>query len=116
MVGFTERLTEAIREKGITQAQLAERVGVGRSLVHGWTHGRCVPKTDNLQRIALVLNVSEAWLMGIPGAEKARVEYISPELSELIRIYKLLDQRGKTKLMAYAYNLEDYGGPKNGEL
>lgn len=113
---FAERLREALDEKRLTQADLAQRIGVTRSVVHGWVHGRFVPKTEKLNRIAVFLNVSEAWLLGVPGAEKGRVEVITPELAELIRIYKLLDVRGRTRLMAYAYNLEDFGGPKNGEL
>ena len=116
MVDITKRLTEAMEAKGVSQADLASRVGVSRSVVHGWVHGDFVPKTDKLHRIALVLNVSEAWLMGIPGAMQQRVETLNEELSELIRIYKLLDVPGRTKLMAFAYNLEEFGGPKNGEL
>ena len=116
MAEFKDRLLEAMKDKKITQAALATRLGVNRSLVHGWVHGRCVPKTDNLHLICLYLNVSEAWMMGVKGALKERVEVITPELSELIRIYKMLDMRGRTKLMACAYSLEENGGPKNGEL
>lgn len=116
MVDISKRLNEAMEAKGISQSTLASRVGVSRSVVHGWVHGDFVPKTDKLHRIALVLNVSEAWLMGVPGALPQRVETMNEELSELIRIYKLLDIRGRTKLMAFAYSLEEFGGPKNGEL
>ena len=116
MINISQRLTEAMEAKGITQAELAARVGVSRSVVHGWVHGVFVPKTDKLSRIALVLNVSEAWLMGIPGAMPQRVETLNEELSELIRIYKLLDIRGRTKLMAFAYSLEETGGSNDGEL
>lgn len=113
---FHEKLAQLLKERVMSQSDLARRMKVGRSAVNSWVTGRYKPKSDIVHRLALIFNVSEAWLVGIQGAERDRVELITPEISELIRIYKLLDVRGRTKLMAFAYNLEEYGGPKNGEL
>lgn len=104
---FADRLLQAINESGLSQKRIAERVGISRSMITQYLHGTSEAKSTNLYRLALVLNVSEAWLMGIEGAEKKRIEVMSPELNELIRVYKLLDVKSRTKLLALAYQLED---------
>ena len=113
-MAFNDKLSVLLRESGYTQSDLSRRLKVGRQAVSAWMTGRYKPKSDLVHKIALIFNVSESWLMDIPGAEMERVEQITPEISELIRIYKLLDVRGRTKLMATAYKLEE--GGSDGEL
>lgn len=43
--------------KGMTQKQLADALGIGQSLVARWETGGRVPKMQTLQRIAAALGV-----------------------------------------------------------
>lgn len=52
-----ERIRRARQERGLTQDQLAEEVGVSRSAVAQWETGRAGQLTGNLARIADVLGV-----------------------------------------------------------
>ena len=56
-VQIGERIRAARQERGWTQEQLAEAVGVSRSAVAQWETGRAGQLTGNLSRIAEVLSV-----------------------------------------------------------
>ena len=58
-----ERIRLARQERGLTQEQLAEAVGVTRSAVAQWETGRAGQVTGNLSRIAGVLEVGVEHLM-----------------------------------------------------
>lgn len=113
---FHNKLLDLMDQHGYTQAELAKKLKVPRTSVHSWVNGRYRPKQDTVHQLAVLFNVSEAWLLGVPGALKERVEVVSPELQELTRIYKMLSIRGQTRLLAYAYNLEENEDVSDGEL
>ena len=43
-------------ERGLTQAQLAELVGVHKNIVYAWESGNFYPRGENLLKIADALN------------------------------------------------------------
>ncbi len=50
---------KALRKSvGITQASLAEKLGIGRSTIAMWEAGQSKPRTDDLYLIAEALGVS----------------------------------------------------------
>lgn len=51
----------------LTQAELAERVGVNQQSIHKWESGAAVPRGRNIDRLAEALNVSPAALL--PSAD-----------------------------------------------
>ena len=57
------RIRDVRRERGWTQDQLANAVGVSRSAVAQWETGRAGQVTTNLTRIAEVLEVGVEYLM-----------------------------------------------------
>lgn len=63
-VTFGERLAYARRQKGLTQKQLAESVGMQRHRLSNWEVGRHSPDVSMIQKITRTLEISEAWLMG----------------------------------------------------
>lgn len=64
--GFCERLRDARKRSGKTQAELADAVGVSRVSVTQWESGNptvaTIPERDKLDRIAEVLDVTSVWL------------------------------------------------------
>jgi len=102
-----EKLQTLMRESNMTQADLARKLETNRSNVCSWYYGRTKPKSESVSKIALIFDVSEAWLNGVEGVTRERREHISPELKELIRLYNLLDVRDKTRLLTFAYELEE---------
>jgi transcriptional regulator with XRE-family HTH domain len=49
---FAEKLRKARRDKGLTQAELAERAQIPRRTIEGWEGGRMTPP-DYVQRLVL---------------------------------------------------------------
>lgn len=59
-----ERLAHAMSLRGMKQAELCEATGIVKSSISTYLSGEYKPKQNNLYKIALALDVSEAWLMG----------------------------------------------------
>ncbi len=62
---FGIRLKELRRERGLTQAQLAEKARVSRSSVANWESGIRFPDIDALKLIATLFNVPTDYLYGL---------------------------------------------------
>jgi len=61
------RIARARVFRGLTQAELAARVGVSQAKVNSWEGGYHKVKPDILSEIAAALNVMPAWLAGGGG-------------------------------------------------
>jgi transcriptional regulator with XRE-family HTH domain len=86
-VQIGERIRTARNERGWTQEQLAEAVGVSRSAVAQWETGRAGQLTGNLARIAEVLAVGIEHLTH--GRDKrSGVHAGSGDESALLRLYR----------------------------
>lgn len=81
------RVRDVRRERGMTQDQLAERIGVSRSAVAQWETGRAGQLTGNLSRISDVLGIGMEYLMH--GADKRAAGQVGQgdELA-LLRLYR----------------------------
>lgn len=61
--GVEVRIRSARRRANLSQAELAERMGLHRSAVSQWELvDGTMPSLDNLARLAITLNVSFEWL------------------------------------------------------
>ena len=58
------RLREALDDRGMKPIELAEKAGVPKSMVSYYLSGKNVPKADRVYKMAHVLGVNEAWLLG----------------------------------------------------
>lgn len=59
-----DRIKEAMEIREIKQAELVEKTGIDKGQMSSYLSGKYKPKQGNLERIAKVLSVDEAWLMG----------------------------------------------------
>ena len=59
-----KRLKAKCREVGITQEELAEKLGKGRATVSKWMTGDLRIQVEDLARVCDILNVSADWLLG----------------------------------------------------
>jgi len=65
---FGDRLALARDRQGLSQAQLARRLGLRVQTVRNWEADRSEPRANKLQMLAGFLNVSMVWLMTGEGA------------------------------------------------
>lgn len=61
---FGERLAKARQEAGLTQLQLAERIGVSQRVVTYWERQPVALRAEQLAQLADVLGVSADFLLG----------------------------------------------------
>lgn len=61
---FGERLKELRIERGISQAELAKRIGVSSGIVCLWEIDKSEPTAPNIRKIADCFDVSADYLLG----------------------------------------------------
>ena len=102
---FNERLKLLRNELGITQKELGQRIGVGRTTISEYESGKIVPKQDGLIELAKVFNVSVDYLTGV--ADVSREPHKLPKtdlnidirLNETIRSLDIVSKGNSTKLI-----------------
>ena len=73
LMALKERMVLLRKEKKLTQALLAEELGVSRSYVAAWENGDRIPDLQNLKDMALLYNVSGDYLLGfVEGRSETR--------------------------------------------
>lgn len=75
---FANRLNTAIKARNIKPIELSEKTGIDKSKISSYMSGRYKAKQDGVYLLAKVLNVSEAWLMGL-DVPMEKKEYITAE-------------------------------------
>ncbi|MCL1628143.1 MULTISPECIES: helix-turn-helix domain-containing protein [Roseinatronobacter] len=89
---FGDRLTAAREAQGISQSQMARRLGVKLRTVEGWENDTSEPRANKLQMAAGLLNVSLRWLLTGEGdgvAEPATQEDLAEDAQTILK-----DMRG----------------------
>jgi len=69
---FGDRLGLAREAMGLSQDELAERIGVRPATLRNWEEDRAEPRANKLQMLAGLLNAPMIWLLSGQGAAPAR--------------------------------------------
>jgi transcriptional regulator with XRE-family HTH domain len=99
---ITDRLVSVFRESGLSQSELARRVGVTRASVNGWLQGRAVNiRPHHLFPLADQLGVEARWLA--TGRGPRDKQPMSNGELKLISEYRSLpdDQRNAVELIVH---------------
>ena len=67
---LSQRLARLRKERGFTQVELAEKMGIIQALISDYERGKLRPHADMVARFALALEVSADELLGIEPAPK----------------------------------------------
>lgn len=71
---FSQRLSELMKERHITQDTLATALGVKRQTVSLYKSGQSMPDAEQLKNIAKFFDVSSDWLLGLSEAKELNGE------------------------------------------
>lgn len=97
---FGDRLAGAREAAGISQTDLARRLGVKLKTVTSWEQDLLEPRANRLQMLAGLLNVSIMWLLtgegdGIPGPDEGAA--IAPDVTALLgELRQLKSEMGRS--------------------
>lgn len=105
----TDRIKQLRKQKGLTQKEMAEAVGVGVSTVAMWESGKRTPSFKLLNDLSDLFDTSIDYILGTsdddrsPKLNDAQVEQlgtweIQSELIDILRQYLQLDEYGKMNI------------------
>ena len=86
---FYERIKELRLSLGITQVQLANKLGVTKQCVSNWESGYIQPSIDMLVRIAKTFSVSTDYLLGLNDKPTLDAEGLTNE--QILHIRAIID-------------------------
>jgi len=87
-----------LREKrGITQTELANKLGITRSGVNAWEMGISVPSTQYIVLLAKFFDVSTDYLLDLPHTATISVEGLTErEISSLVEVVQCYKNKKNT--------------------
>lgn len=105
----TDRIKQLRKQKGLTQKEMAEAVGVGVSTVAMWESGKRTPSFKLLNDLSDLFDKSIDYILGtsdddrFPSLNDAQIEQlgtweIQSELIDILRQYLQLDEYGKLNI------------------
>ena len=105
----TDRIKQLRKQKGLTQKEMAEAVGVGVSTIAMWESGKRTPSFKLLNDLSDLFDKSIVYIFGTsdddrsPKLNEAQVEQlgtweIQSELIDILRQYLQLDEYGKMNI------------------
>lgn len=79
---FAERLAELLKQQGVTQKELAERVGITEASMSRYMHTNRIPKSEIIANIATALHTTSDYLLGTEDEGNVEIDY--PRIVRLI--------------------------------
>lgn len=109
-MSFASRLRQAREQAGLTQLELAEKLGVTKSAIGNYENGVSSPKWDVLVQIFDVLHVEPNFLyqdsFSPPVSDSV---HLTPAQSALFSAFDQLNDEGQDKVITYAEDLNRTG-------
>lgn len=82
---LNEKIFQCRKRSGLSQEELADRLGVSRQAVSKWELGTALPELDKLKLLAKTFGVSTDWLLddeqGIPQAPRQETQPVAQQRS-----------------------------------
>lgn len=120
-MSFASRLRQAREQAGLTQLDLAEKLGVTKSAIGNYENGVSSPKWDVLLKIFDVLHVEPNFLYQDSFSLNTQTETqnsaspappwisLTPRQSALLSAFDELNEEGQDKVITYAQDLNRTG-------
>ena len=85
-MSLSQRIAEARKAAGLTQTEVARRLGIRPQSVQAWESGVSAPRARRLTELAQVLEVPEAFFFAEGGGEGDSVRKLSPAGAKARRV------------------------------
>ena len=112
-VDIKERIKQGLEIREITQSQLATRANIDKGQLSSYISGKYKPRQNNIDALAVALNVNEAWLMGFDVPMERVLNKVgtdqsvskSAECREILEVCEQLSPHNQRKVLTYSKNL-----------
>jgi len=98
-LALAHRLARIRKERGFTQVELAEKIGIIQGLVSDYERGKLRPHPEMLSRFATALQVSTDELLGLEPATKSNASPVDRRFLRRLRAIKGLPKRDQEALL-----------------
>lgn len=93
---FIDRLEKLLKEKHVSQKELAEKIGFRRTTISDWKKNGAIPPTDISLKIADYLGTSVEWLV---TGESREAPALTDSEREVIENMRDMDERGIAEMV-----------------
>lgn len=94
MVDFGNTLKMLRTKDNLTQAQLAQKLGLTKSVISAYENGLRMPSYDILIHIAKIFNVSTDFLLGLESKKEVDLSGLAQEeIEALLNLIKAMKKR-----------------------
>ena len=100
MINFGERLRKIRKEKDLTQLQLAQQLGLTKSVISAYETGLRMPSYETLIKLSSTFNISTDFLLGVETKKtKNEIDWSGLSEQEVFAIKNLiLVMKQRTKI------------------
>ncbi len=102
---IVSRIFDTMKDRGITQKQVAERLGIGQGTVAGWKQRNCPPPINYISDISDLLGVSIDYL--VTGSNNPGQYKLSSTEQMLIRLFRTASEENQQLIFSLAIKLND---------
>ena len=99
-MSYNERLRDARKAKGLTQAQLGELVGCAKNTISSYESGVNEPSVAVLNKMMTALEVDANYVFQDADGSYRREHATPSEIKELVDPYRALDKAGQDLVRA----------------
>lgn len=85
---LSKRLTQILKEKNLSQTELALKTNLTDQVISDYCGGRAIPRSAGLLKIASVLDIHEGWLLG--DFDETKPFPMETKSKELLNVKKYL--------------------------
>lgn len=100
-----KRIEKALTVRGVKRTDLCKLANVPKSSLSLYLKGAYEPKQDRIYKMAVILNVSETWLMGYDVPMEREEPSVSPSLgltdneNHMLQLFRLVPPSQQTVLI-----------------
>lgn len=114
-------LKELRLSNGLTQKELASKLGIGQSTIVGYERGEREPTINNLSLYAKYFNVSADYLLGLEDDFGVKVndreiekrpdyDLTDKQLADFIKLFKVMTEVQKAQVIGFVVGLLEAAG------
>ena len=107
MSSFSDILKKIMKEKNISQADLAKTSGIAQSSISDYLNDRYQPKKDKILALANALSCSPSLLLGVEPKKKTSIPEKSEEIIKTIKIMSTVNHYGQLQILSYAEQISE---------
>lgn len=90
------RIREYRKKCGISQQDLADRIGVKNQTISSWELNRTEPKMGQIEKMAMIFGCNKSDIMG----NDSDVPVYDPSMQEVIALYSKLNSEQKASVLS----------------